>query len=139
MRLVLGTNVVVTAFRSLGGASAELIALAREGAIEILMSPAMALEYEAVCTRRQHMEFAGVTRSETWLFVDAIIAIAEPGSIWFSIRPQLPDPSDEIILEAAVNGRATAIVSFNTRHFLNVPSRFGIALWTPADVIRNLK
>jgi hypothetical protein len=42
------------------------------------------------------------------------------------------DPADEVVLEAAVNGSATAIVSFNTRVFGDSPGRFGIALVAPS-------
>jgi hypothetical protein len=45
----------------------------------------------------------------------------------FSWRPQqLCDPTDEFVLEAAVNGQAAAIVTFNRRDFGVMPVRFGI-------------
>ena len=51
------------------------------------------------------------------LFIDAVIAMAEPVETHFLWRPQLRDPSDELMLKAAVNGQATAIVTFNGRDF----------------------
>ena len=33
----------------------------------------------------------------------------------FSLGPQLRDPGDEMVLEAAVNGRAELLVTFNER------------------------
>ena len=44
-----------------------------------------------------------------------------------------------MVLEAAVNGGADALVSFNQRHFGQVPERFGIALLLPSEMIRRLK
>jgi len=38
-------------------------------------------------------------------------------------RPLLRDPANEMVLEAAVNGRAAAIVTFNQRDFGVVPQR----------------
>jgi predicted nucleic acid-binding protein len=40
-------------------------------------------------------------------------------------RPQLTDASDEMVLKAAVNGQADAIVTFNRRDWLFIL----IALW----------
>ena len=42
-------------------------------------------------------------------------------------------------LEATVNGRADAIVSFNHRDFGAVPSQFGIQILLPRDALRSLK
>jgi predicted nucleic acid-binding protein len=51
VRLVLDTNVVVAAMRSPKGASAALLTAARLGKITLLANVALALEYEATCTR----------------------------------------------------------------------------------------
>ena len=45
----------------------------------------------------------------------------EPVETHFMWRPQLRDPADELVLEAAVNGRAEALVTFNRRDFGAVP------------------
>jgi len=37
-----------------------------------------------------------------------------------------------MVLETAVNGDAAALVTFNLRHFRDVPARFGIELLMPA-------
>jgi hypothetical protein len=43
------------------------------------------------------------------------------------------------VLEAAVNGRAATIVTFNRRDFGVAPARFGIEVLTPADTIRRIR
>jgi predicted nucleic acid-binding protein len=53
-------------------------------------------------------------------------------------RPQLRDPADELVLDAAVNGQAKAIVTFNTRHFGVAAKIFGIDLLLPADALRRI-
>ena len=50
-------------------------------------------------------------------------------------RPQLRDPGDEMVLEAAVNGRVDAIVTHNTRDFASVAPSFGLQVLTPAQTI----
>jgi predicted nucleic acid-binding protein len=53
-------------------------------------------------------------------------------------RPQLRDPADEIVLEAAANGQAAAIVTFNLRDFGLAPRQFGIEVLTPVEVVRRI-
>ena len=54
------------------------------------------------------------------------IEVIVPVEVHYQWRPQLTDAGDEIVLEAAVNGRADAIVSFNHRDYKGAPGRFGI-------------
>jgi hypothetical protein len=42
-------------------------------------------------------------------------------------------------LEAAVNGGADAIVTFNHADFKGAPKRFGIQLWKPVEALRDLR
>jgi len=100
---------------------------------------ALALEYEAICRAAEHGLVAGLTPREVGIFVDAVIAMLEPVESHFIWRPQLRDPGDEFVLEAAVNGRADAIVTFNRRDFGGAPGRFGIALLTPAESSRRIR
>jgi predicted nucleic acid-binding protein len=68
-----------------------------------------------------------------------MLAMAEPVETHFMWRPQLRDPADELVLDAAVNGQAAAIVTFNRRDFGVAPSRFGIELLTPVEAIRRIR
>jgi putative PIN family toxin of toxin-antitoxin system len=139
VRLVLDTNVIVAAMRSPKGASAALLMAARRQQITILANVALALEYEATCRRAEHGVAAGLRPSQVNIFVDAVIAMAEPVETHFLWRPQLRDPADEMVLEAAANGRASAIVTFNSRDFGGVPLQFGIEVLSPLDVLRRIK
>ena len=50
-------------------------------------------------------------------------------------RPQLRDPGDEFVLEAAINGQADAIITYRRSDFLPAASFFGIAIMSPAKFI----
>lgn len=104
-----------------------------------MISVALALEYEAVCSRLEHRLGAGLTEDEVNVFVDAIVALAEPVPVHFLWRPQLRDPCDEMVLEVAINGQADALVTFNTRDFGNVPGHFGVDLMLPRDAIVRMR
>jgi putative PIN family toxin of toxin-antitoxin system len=138
MRLVLDTSIVVAAMRSPSGASAELVRRVRRGQLIAAATVALCLEYEAVCLRQEHVAAAGASRAEARNFVDAVIGLVVPVEVHFRWRPQLRDASDEMVLEAAVNGAASAIVTFNTRDFLPAAGSFGIAVVRPVDVLKGL-
>src|SRR5271154_1008496 len=125
--------------RSPAGASAALLMAARKKKITILANVALALEYEATCLRVEHGVAARLRPQQVAIFVDAVIAIIEPVETHFLWRPQLRDPADELVLEAAVNGRAAAIITFNSENFGAVPMQFGVEVLTPADVLRRIK
>lgn len=139
MRLVLDTNVVVAALRSPRGGSAELLRRIDEGKALMLLTVALALEYEAICNLAEHRLASGLSAGEASLFVDTLIEMAEPVANFFRWRPQLRDPGDELVLEAAVNGRALAIVTFNEKDFHEVRTGFDIEILRPGEVLRRLE
>jgi putative PIN family toxin of toxin-antitoxin system len=136
---VLDTNVVVAAMRSPAGASAELLRMARRAEVTFLVNVALALEYEATCRLAEHYLAAKLDLHEVGVFVDGVLAMAEPVETHFMWRPQLRDPADELVLDAAVNGQAAAIVTFNRRDFGAAPGRFGIEVLTPGEAIRRIR
>lgn len=137
MRLVLDTDVVVAAMRSPTGASAELLRQIDAGRAAMLLTVALALEYEAICTLAEHRLASRLSASDTGIYVDGLIGLAEPVRSYFRWRPQLRDPGDELVLEAAVNGQADAIVTFNESH-LREARNFGIAVIRPAEALRRM-
>ena len=133
---MLDTDVIVAALRSPSGASAALLRAIRQNRATMLLSTALLLEYEAVCLRAEHQLAAGLSAAEIRLFLDGLAFLAEPVAVHFQWRPQLRDAGDEMVLEAAVNGQAQAIVAFNQRDYGSAPARFGIALWVPREAYR---
>jgi len=131
--------VIVAAMRSPRGASAAILREVRRETVELLLSVPLAMEYEAVCLRPEHQMAAGLSEREVHIFVDAVIAMAQPIKIHFLWRPQLRDPSDEMVLETAVNGRADLLVTFNERDYGTVPSRFGIEVMTPRRAVERIR
>jgi PIN domain len=86
-----------------------------------------------------HRLAAGLSEREVEIFLDAVVAMAEPVKTHFLWRPQLRDPGDEMVLETAVNGRADALVTFNVRDYGTVPARFGIEVMIPRDAIGRMR
>jgi len=137
--VVLDTDVIVAAMRSPTGASAAILRAARSGRPTVLLSVALALEYETVCCQADHRLASGLSDQEVEIFLTALIALAEPVKTHFLWRPHLRDANDEMVLEAAVNGHADALVTFNVRDFGVVPSRFGVEVLLPREAIGRVK
>ena len=125
MRYVLDTNVVVAGLRSPAGASAALLGQALGRTFTLLLSVALALEYEAICCNPAQRIISGLSEAEISNIISALCAVSEPVSARFLWRPQLRDPADEMVLEAAVNGNADALVTFNRRTSATPPNISG--------------
>lgn len=135
MRLVLDTCVIVAAIKSRNGASRLLLDLMTAQEITVVISVPLLLEYEYVIFR-QDIRPAGWSDEALQAVLDCVINHAEPTSINFAYRPLLDDPADELVLEAAVNGRAD-LVTFNRKHF-KPATNFGVRVLTPSDVLELL-
>src|SRR5262245_46664083 len=98
--LTLDTNVVVSALRSSLGASYRIMELVGEGLFEIGITAALVLEYESVCKRQEGM--AWVTTEDVDTLVDYLCRVGKRCVIHFQMRPAVPDPDDELVLEAAI-------------------------------------
>lgn len=138
MRLVLDTNVIVAAFRSRRGASNLLMQMADEGKFELLLSTALFLEYEAVLKRDETRSATGHSRDDVDAIMSAVASISTPVDIFFRTRPQLRDPDDEMVFEAALNGLADAIVTHNVRDFATL-EKIGIVIVTPAEILERMR
>lgn len=95
----------------------------------------MFLEYEAVLTRAEQRLASGLSEEEVARVLAGLAALCQPVEVHYRWRPQLPDPGDEMVLEAAVNAGAEALVTFNPRDFAGVSSRFNLAVLRPADAL----
>jgi putative PIN family toxin of toxin-antitoxin system len=137
-RLIIDSNVLTSAFRSRSGASFALIELVRRERIRMLATPPLFLEYEDVLKRPAQLAVSGLSLGDVDIALDALAALIEPVETHLSWRPQLPDPDDEMVLEAAINSRADALVTYNTAHFRVAAARFGLRLARPADIIREV-
>jgi putative PIN family toxin of toxin-antitoxin system len=138
MKFVFDTSIMVAAFRSPTGASAELLRMARHQKFEVLISVGMILEYEAVLKRPEHLAVAGLTIADVDAVLDAFCIFATPVINHFRWRPVLTDPDDDLVLETAVNGMADAIVTFNVFDFRRATTMFGISVERPGEILRRI-
>jgi putative PIN family toxin of toxin-antitoxin system len=138
LRLVLDTDVLVAALRSRAGASWQLVDGALTGRFTLLLSVALVLEYEAVLTRAEHLK-GGLSRSDVTDLIMSLVSVSQKVRTSYLWRPLLTDPNDDMVLETAVNGGATALITFNLRHFLPAMHLFRCRVLLPRDALQTLR
>ena len=139
MRVLLDTSIVVATLRSRRGASHRLLELVAHGKVRPLVSTTLFLEYEDVLMRPETRLATKMDAANVEGFLAAFASAAEGVEVNFRWRPQLTDPNDELILEAAVNGAADALVTHNVRDFREAAPRFGLRVLLPREVLMEVE
>jgi putative PIN family toxin of toxin-antitoxin system len=138
-RVVLDTNVVVTALRSVSGGSNAVLMQVANGRLVPLIAPALFLEYEAVLKRPEQRLVHGLDFVAIDRFLAALASASEAVNISFQWRPQLRDANDEMVLEIALNGHADALVTHNVKDFATAAQKFGLRVLRPGEVLKELR
>lgn len=110
-RIVLDTSVVVAGLRSRYGAANAVLRLVAQRALALMATAPLFLEYEDVLRRPEHRLAHRLTLQQIDEFLAELAALIQPVITRFSWRPQTHDPNDEMVLEAAINGGADALVT----------------------------
>ncbi|OYT98091.1 MAG: putative toxin-antitoxin system toxin component, PIN family [Burkholderiales bacterium PBB1] len=134
-KIVIDTNVLVSALRSRRGQSFALLSLLGSGKFEHVVSVPLVMEYEAVLLRGGMVPLSNVAVQDV---IDYLCATGLQQDIHFLWRPQLPDLKDDMVLEAAVNGGCEVIVTHNVRDFAGTQA-LGVSAMTPAEFMTHLK
>ncbi len=132
LRVVVDTNVYISAFLYPDRAIFQLLPLAAQHRYQLVTSPAIIDEVGRIMRERLAWEDAVRIRHLKAATKAADIVIP---TITLEVITQ--DPPDNRILECAVEGRADLIVSGN-RHLLSLKAYQGIAIIRPIDFLRTL-
>jgi putative PIN family toxin of toxin-antitoxin system len=135
--IVLDTNVLVAALRSRTGSSRVLLRQILSRRCTAGVSVPLFLEYESVLTRPENLRNFRLSHQDVVDFMDGLANVLHPIDITYLWRPQLKDPCDEMVLEAAVNGSATHLITWNTRDFFPAVLRFELRVQTPVLFVEN--
>jgi putative PIN family toxin of toxin-antitoxin system len=138
MEIVMDTDVMVAAMRSPQGASRAWLRAVLLKEVELILSVPLILQYEAVLHRPEHLMACKMSKREVNSVLDNLSAVCKRVKVSYLWRPMLKDPGDEMVLEAAVNGQADQILSFNQRDFKGI-EKFSIKIAKPGDAWRAWK
>ncbi len=135
MRVAIDTNVLVAALRSKRGAAYQVLKRMRERRFEFVLSVPLFLEYEDVLKRPGLVPLPMAT-------IDKLLKLlARNGiarDIFFLWRPFLKDAKDDMVLEVALAGGCSAIVTYNTKDFVGA-DQLNIEVLTPQEFLRRLE
>jgi putative PIN family toxin of toxin-antitoxin system len=134
MRIVLDTNVVVSALLTGGGTADMVVQLVLQGKATLLTDSRILAEYDEVTSRPRF----GFDEGERRIILETLAAISEP-VIARPLRITLPDPEDRVWVEVAIAGGADAIVSGNTRHFVPRSGKLAVPVLTPRMLVDRMR
>jgi len=133
MKIVLDTNVLVSGLLSPFGPPARILQLLISEALIICYDARIMAEYRDVLGRSKF----GFDQNAVQCLLDFL---GQNGEAVASVplSESLPDKDDEIFLEAAISGKADALVTGNLLHF---PKHLcgGVKILSPADFLLYFK
>jgi putative PIN family toxin of toxin-antitoxin system len=138
VRIVLDTNVVLSALLWRGTPHHLLAAIGQRSSIQLYSSTALLEELADVLTRPSATKrLALIGRSAREVLADFVEAIelVEPASV---PRVVVGDVDDDQVIAAAIAARADLIVSGDRKHLLPLGSHQGIDIVDAAEAVRRI-
>ena len=135
-RCVIDANVFIGACLGTGAAS-RVIATCLSGQALPLMGTALLAEYEDVWGRQALFAGCRLDADERGELLDIFLARCEWTRVYFGWRPNLPDEADNHLIELAVAGRASHVVTRNLRDLTRAELAFpGLRCVSPENFLQ---
>jgi len=138
VRTVLDSSVLVAALVTPNPASASrvILAAAAVGAVRLVVSVALEEEYRRAVEYRQVIRCSAKVNRKT--FVSAVAAVADRVLAGEAKGLVARDPADDMVLAAAIGGRADWVVSLD-RHLIDLAEVEGVRILRPGDFLVELR
>ena len=126
LKVVLDTNVLVSAYLVPGGKPARILSLARQGELTICLSPPILGEVKQTLLRPKLQKIHKATAKEIERFLKALTSVVVMTAGTEEVDAVKDDPDDNKILACALEGEANSIVSgdhhlTDMKAFQNIP------------------
>ena len=136
MIVVIDTDVWVAGLRGTGDAN-RVLQRCLDGAYRPLMGAALLAEYEDVMGRTALWAGARLTAAEREELLDIYLSICQWTRIYYAWRPNLRDEADNHVIELAVAGQATYVITRNVRDIGTGELRFPqFRIVTPGEMLK---
>lgn len=130
MRVVIDSNVVVSAMISPHGPPAQVVRSALQRDLGLCHDDRILAEYREVLLRPKF----GFDAEDVRAMLDGIEWIGE--TVFANpLSVELPDPDDLPFLEVAAAAKADALVTGNSRHYRPVKGRHDVRVLTPPELV----
>ena len=117
MIITIDTNVIFSALYSNKGASHLIVKMIIDEKIKLAVSPQIYFEYYDVLMREENLKLLNPSEKEVEDFLDLLPLLAQKHSIYYLLRPNLPDENDNIFMECAFASNSDYLVTSNIRDF----------------------
>ena len=135
-RIVLDTNVLVSTVLSPQSPNRELLRRCFEGRYQPLISHKLFLEYEDAFARDELMQKSPFNTQQRERLLNDVLSVCLLVPIYYLWRPNSPDEGDNHLIELAVAGNASSIVTYNVRDLKRAELHFPVTILTPADLLK---
>ncbi|MGL5033208.1 MAG: PIN domain-containing protein, partial [Microcystaceae cyanobacterium] len=107
------------------------------GEYQPLMGNSLFAEYESVVWREQIIGLSPLTKEEILVLLNAFMASCEWVSVYYLWRPNLKDEADNHLIELAIAGNGSVIVTNNIKDFRNAELNFPhLSILKPEQLIK---
>ncbi len=139
-RVVVDTNVITGTLLGRTGYNRGILRACLEGRLKPLIGQTLFLEYEDLLNRSDLYRASPLSGHERKELFEAFLSVCEWVQVYFGWRPNLPDEADNHIVELAVAGAASMIVTNNIRDFRTAQLQFpGLRVVTPREALEELE
>ncbi len=135
--IVIDTSVLISALIGAQGPSREVLKLCLKSTYNPLISNALFLEYEDVSKREKILELCPLTNNEIRELLNAFYKTCRWVPIYYLWRPNIKDEGDNFLIELALAGNASCIITNNIRDLKNAELTFpDLRIETPEQFLQ---
>jgi len=135
LRIVIDTNVLVSAMLTPDGNAWRVVLAVTSGMCKLLLDERIMFECRSVLKRSKF----GLNEADVDLLCDFLERVGEI-IVPMPISSQLPDANDLSFIEVAVSGKADVIVTGNSKHYPSgIRRKFDLTVLTPTEFLAVLK
>jgi putative PIN family toxin of toxin-antitoxin system len=138
IKIVVDTSVFISALIGPVGLSREVVRQCLQGMYSPLMGLNLFCEYESVISRPSVLSQCPLSADEVLQLLQAFMNVCEWVNIYYLWRPNLKDEANSHLIELAIAGNASVLVTNNLKDFRNTQLLFpNLLVLSPQVLLRS--
>jgi putative PIN family toxin of toxin-antitoxin system len=139
MVVVMDTNVFIAALLGPAGASRQVLRACLNGRLLPLMGAALFAEHESLLAREPLFRECRLNSRQRDALFNAYLSVCRWTTIYYGWRPNLRDEADNHLIELAIAGGASVLVTKNVRDFQGAELQFpGLRVLQPEKLMKEI-